>query len=146
MPYNRPGDVITVVASKPAVHGQAVIENGIPGIAHKAQQLTAFVDPASAAATQIAIGEEFEESIDGLVEVARSGNLATADVGAGNVSDIYIKESDNTLGMQAQGLTTPALTAGWRKFGKVVERDATRTPQVLRISLDMAYAVKGNDA
>lgn len=146
MPYEGLGVRHTATATKVTVHGAACIENGFEGIAFKVAQLSRFVDPSSAAATQIAIGEKFEIQVGGIHEVPRSGNLATADVGLAAVSDIYIKESDNTLGLAAQGLTAGVLTAGWKKFGKVTARDTSRTPQVLRVNSNDLTRVVGRDS
>jgi hypothetical protein len=131
------------VATKTTVHGAACIENGFPGVAFKNAQLGRFVDPSTAAATTVAIGEAFEIQVGGIHEVPRSGNLAAADVGAAAVSDVYINSADNTLGLAAQGLTGAVLNAGWQKFGKVTFRDTTRTPQVLRVNANDLSYVRG---
>jgi hypothetical protein len=145
MPYSGPGKRHTIPAATKAVkHGKPSIENGIPGIAFKVAQLGAFVDPTVAAATLIAVGEAFEIDPHGIHEVERSGTLATGDIGAAAVADIYIKVADNSLGLAADALTASKLNAGWQKFGKVVERDASRTPQVLRVDCDLRDVMVGD--
>lgn len=143
MPYEGVGMRHRAVATKVTVHGAACIENGFPGIAFKNAQLGQYVDPSTAAATQIAVGEGFEIQVGGVHEVPRTGNLATADVGAAAVSDVYILSTDNTLGLAAQALTGAVLTANWQKFGKVTFRDTSRTPQVLRINANDLSLIRG---
>lgn len=143
MPYEGLGVRHKAVATKTTVHAAACIENGFPGVAFKTTQLGRFVDPSTAAATTIAIGESFEIQVGGIHEVPRTGNLATADVGAAAVADIYIRDVDNVLGLAAQALTGAVLSAGWSKFGKVTARDATRTPQVLRVNANDLSILRG---
>lgn len=144
MPYEGLGVRHTAVATKLVKHGGATIENGFPGIAFKVKNLGRFVDPATAAATDIPIGEVFEIQVGGIHEVPRAGNLAAADVGAAGVSDIYIRDADNVLGLAAQALGADnVLDAGWSKFGKVTERDTTRNPQVLRVNANDLAMVRG---
>lgn len=147
MPYSGPGQRITAVGGngRVIVHGKPCVWNGIPGIAFKVAQLGPYVDPNTAAAGQIAANETFELDPLGIHEVVRAGNLAAADIGAAAVRDIYINSADDALGVAAQGLgAAPALAAGWLRFGIVVERDATRSPQVLRVDLSLAHQVRGN--
>lgn len=136
MPYEGTGVRHTATQSKAAgvAHGAACAENGFVGVAFKIEQLDRFVRPESAAATLIDQNEVFEIQIGGIHEVPRTGNLATADVGAAAISDIYIRETDNVLGLATQALTGAVLNANWRKFGKVTGRDTSRTPQVLRVN------------
>lgn len=143
MPYEGVGVRHRAVATKNTVHGAACIENGFPGVAFKNTQLTRFVDPSTAAATLIAIGESFEIQVAGVHEVPRTGNLATADVGAAAVSDIYILSTDNSLGLATQALTGAVLNANWQKFGKVTARDTSRTPQVLRVNANDLSLIRG---
>lgn len=143
MPYSGPGQRFTLIAARNVQHGKPAVASGHAGIAFKVEQLGPFVDPALAAATQIDAAEAMELDTHGVHEVTREGNLATADVGAAAVSDIYIQETTDTLGLAAQALTGAVLNANWRKFGKVVERDASRTPQVLRVDLDAKEQVRG---
>lgn len=143
MPYEGVGVRHKAVATKAVVHGAAAIENGFPGVAFKTIQLTRYIDPSTAAATLIAIGESFVIQVGGVHEVPRTGNLATGDVGAAAVSDIYINSADNSLGLAAQALTGAVLNAGWQKFGKVTARDTTRNPQVLRVNSNDLSLIRG---
>jgi hypothetical protein len=142
MPYEGLGVRHTAVATKLVKHGAACIENGFEGIAFKVRQLGRFVDPSSAAATDIAIGEVFEIQVGGIHEVPRSGNLAAAVVG----DDVYIRTTDNVLGLAAQGLTAGVLTANWKKFGKVTALDTSRSPNVLRVNSNDLGRVVGRDS
>ncbi|MCA1571160.1 MAG: hypothetical protein LC798_12755 [Chloroflexi bacterium] len=147
MPYSGVGKRQPFALARAAAHGAPVVVAvgavggglGIPGIAFKVDQVGTFVDPSAAAATQIAAGVVAEIDFDGIHEAARSGNLATADLG----TDIYIQNSTDTLGLAAQALTGAVLNATWLPFGKVVERDALRTPQVLRVALNLRSLVRG---
>lgn len=143
MPYEGVGLRHRAVASKVTPHGAACIENGFPGVAFKNAQLGRFVDPSTAAATQVQIGEAFEIQVGGVHEVPRTGNLAAADVGVAAVSDVYIDSATNTLGLAAQALTGAVLNAGWQKFGKVTQRDTSRTPQVLRVNANDLSFIRG---
>lgn len=144
MPYEGVGLRHSAIASKAVVHGAICEENGFVGTAFKTAQLGRFVDPSSSAATTVQVGEPFEIQLGGVHEAVRTGNLATADVGAAAVSDVYINTANNALGLAAQGLTAAALNAGWQKVGKVTARDATRTPQVVRINANFLEFVRGN--
>jgi len=147
MPTENPGIKHTAIFTKITDHGAPCVENGFPGVAEKVAQLGSYVDPASAAARQIAVGEEGEIVYRGEVEVARAGNLAAADVSADDaVSAVYIRVADNVLGLAAQALAAGALNAGWVKFGRISERDASRNPQVLRVSLDARNTIPGDAA
>lgn len=136
MPEQAPGARHTAVATKACVHGQIVTEDGFVGEAFKVDQPDRFVRPADA--DDIAIGTEFEIQLGGIQRAPAAGNLAAADVG----DAIYIKVSDNTLGVAAQGLTAGALTAGWRKVGKVTEVDPTTNPDGLRINCNVTDQVE----
>jgi hypothetical protein len=146
VPYSSPGKRISATGGngRTIVHGKPAVWNGIAGIAMKVAQLGTFVDPAAAAATQIAATETFELDVQGVHELTREGNLATADIGAAAVSHIYINSANDTVGLAAQGLAAAVLNAGWLPLGIVIERDPSRTPQVLRVDLDLRDLVRGN--
>lgn len=130
MPYSGPGARVRAIATKAVNHGQTVIENGIPGIAAKSTQLGPFVDPATAAATQIAIGEEFIIMVGGVAEVpyARWSVGGPPTVGMAT----YIVPADNTL--------SNAAAAGVNKrYGLVQEVDAARS--VARVNTNVAGAI-----
>src|SRR4051794_24550959 len=106
MPYVGPGNQHTIpVTARDHVHGAAAFEDNMAGVIEKVGNLGAFVDPASAAATLIAAGSEAELTVTGIVEVPRTGNLAAAVIG----NDIYIRGTDDVLGLAAQALTTGVL-------------------------------------
>lgn len=136
MPYEAPGARHSVDAAvKACVHGQIVEEDGFVGSAFKVAQPDRFVRPADA--DDIAVGEDLEIQLGGIAETPATGNLAAAVVG----TDIYIRVADNVLGVAAQGITAGALTAGWRKVGKVTEIDLSRNPDVLRINTNVTDQV-----
>lgn len=145
MPYEGVGLRHSAICTKQVKHGAICEENGFVGTAFKTAQLGRFVDPSTSAATDILVGESFEIQLGGIHEAVRSGNLATADVGAAAVSDVYINTANNALGLAAQGLAAAVLNAGWKKVGKVTARDATRNPQVVRINSNFVEFVRGND-
>lgn len=144
MPYEGIGKRHTVDGvAKACKHGQIISEDGFIGTAFKITQIGRFVNPSSAAAQDIVVGEDCELQLGGIAEAPASGNLATAAVG----SAIYIDTATNTLGLTAQAITTGnALNAGWLPVGKVTEIDASRNPDVLRINLEVAYLVRGVQA
>lgn len=138
MPYEGRGERHTATATKVSSHGQIVAEDGIVGSAFKVSQLSRFVDPTTVAATQIAIGEDFEMEILHIGEAPASGNLAAAAKG----SQVYINTANNTLGLAAQALAAGNLSAGWLPVGIVTEVDNVRSPAVLRINLGLAHLVR----
>lgn len=144
MPYSGPGKRLDAVGGngRTITHGKPAVWNTIPGIAFKTQQLDAFTDPSVAGATQIAATETFLLDVQGIHEVVRAGTLATADVGAAAVSHIYIHSTDDGLGLAADALSTGNLSANWFPFGVVIERDTSRSPQVLRVDMSLAYLCK----
>jgi hypothetical protein len=142
VPYEGVGIRHTAVATKAVIHGNPTIEDGFEGIAFKVKQLGQFVDPTNVAARTIEVGETFEIQVGGIHEIVRSGNLAAAVVG----NDVYIKVSDNTMGLVAQGLTSGVLTSGWKKFGKITARDTSRSPQILRVNSNDLGRVVGEYA
>lgn len=122
MPYEGLGARHTAVATKVCKHGDLVVEDDFVGTAFKVEQLGRFVDPLTAAATQIDVGEEFEIQLGGVHEVAASGAVAAAAVG----DPIWIDPTDNSLEV--------ATGVGYLPVGVVTEVDASRTPDVLRIN------------
>lgn len=125
MPYNRPGKMKYVTATKAVDHGMPVTELGIVGTAVKQKK------PASGAASgspqkNIAISEPFAIISKGIVQVPDTGSgVAAAAVG----TPIYIIAASNLL-------TTSS--AGNVKFGMKVEGAGVRgTPAAMcRIDLD----------
>lgn len=125
MPYNRPGKMQYVTATKAVDHGMPVTELGFVGTAVKQRK------PGSGAASgapqkNIAIAEPFAIITKGVVQVPNTGSgLAAAAAGTA----IYIIAASNLL-------TTTATSN--IKFGVLVENAGTRgTPAAMcRIDLD----------
>jgi hypothetical protein len=126
MPYQGLGARRTSVATKACAHAQIVTEQKFVGTAFRVEQLGYFVDPSNAAAKAIDIGDVFEIQVGGIHEAAKSGTLAAAALG----DRIWILPATNALALDA-GATTGAFPVG-----VVDEIDATRTPNVLRISAE----------
>lgn len=126
------------LATKQCKHGQIVTEQGFVGAAFDQEQMSRYVDPTSAAATNIEIGDDMTIQLGGTHEAPCTGNLAAVAVG----NDVYIQASSNTLGLAAQALTTGNLNAGWLPVGKVTSIDLVRNPDVAIINANMAHLVK----
>lgn len=95
MPTQGPGLRHDTTATKAVLHGDPVVENNYIGIAFKNTQLTAFIDPLTTAARQIAVGEQFTVVLEGMTEVRSAlvpGGLAITPGTA-----LYISGADNTL-------------------------------------------------
>ena len=76
MGYTAPGERVTRTAIRVFANNSPVVVNGVAGWGLKVKQLDRFVDPSSAAATQVGIGEVFEHIVVGVHEAPKSGGLA----------------------------------------------------------------------
>lgn len=124
MPYNRPGKLYYTTATKAVAHGDAVIENGISGVAVKQKVAPFGTGPATNAALYtVQIGEDFGIIDKGIVQVAAVSTPAKGDA-------IYITASSNALTKTASGNV---------KYGVVVEIAGQRgTPTgKMRVDLDL---------
>lgn len=126
MPGQGPGVRVPSIATKAVNHGETVVENNIPGIAAKTKQLTAYIDPSTAAAKQIAITEAFIIMVGGVVEVPYARWSVGGPPTVGMVS--FIVAADNTL--------ANAAAAGRIRYGVVQELDAVRS--VAKVNLNLA--------
>jgi hypothetical protein len=122
MPYEGLGARHTATATKACVHGQVVTEDNIVGSAFKAEQIDRFVHPDDA--QDIAIGEEFEIQVGGVVEIPLEAPYAAAAVG----DPIWIDPADNSLD-DATGI-------GYLPVGVITEVDTSRTPDVARVNTE----------
>lgn len=125
MPSEGPGSRYSVIATKAAIHGRPVVENGHPGIAAKSTQAApAYPTTTNAtAAKNIAIGEEMVIMLTGLHEIPSS--LLPAGAVAG--TPLWIVAADNTL--------QNATAAGRVKFGVVSSIDATLGRALVNLNL-----------
>lgn len=126
MPYQGPGARSTQTATKLCVHGSIVIEHKVVGTAFKVSQMGRYVDPVSAAATQIQIGDVFEIEVGGVLEAPAAAGVATAAIG----DLIWITPATNALKLAAGTAT------GDIPVGVVQEIDTIRNPDVLRIQTE----------
>src|SRR5260221_202149 len=110
MPLQGTGKRHVAIATKTVVHGAPVCEDGYPGIAAKSTQLGRYVDPASAAATLIAIGEDFVIMLGGVQEVLAAnvpGGVGAAPPG----TPVWINEDTNALVLPVAEVQTLTVTA-----------------------------------
>ena len=128
MAYTGPGERVQRTAVRVFTSNSPVVVNGVPGWGAKVAQLDRFVNPASAAATQVQIGEAFTHFVVGVHELPAAGLVAGAVVG----SKIWIDPDDDVVKL------TPA--AGDLPLGVVDEIDASRTPAVLRVNMNERWA------
>lgn len=125
MPYEGLGARHSTVATKAVTHGRPCVEDGFPGIAAKNSQLDRFVNPATAAATQVIVGESFMIQLGGIHEVRGTdipGGIAAAPKG----TPIYITTATNAIVLAAG--------AGIVKYGRVTEVVAAR--DIVRVNAD----------
>lgn len=91
--YDAPGRRLKKVAVRALVDGQACVVDNTVGFAFKSEVLTRFVDPETAAATAIAVGEEFVMFQGGIHELALSGGLS----GVSEGDKLYIQPADDSV-------------------------------------------------
>lgn len=123
MPYSGNQHRREAVAVRTIVHGAPCIVDNFPGIASKAQQLTRYVDPNTAAARTIAVGERFVQQLGTEAEVIGAnidGGVAAATLG----TLLYIIPTTDRLTTTATGNVA---------FGRVTE---VRTDRV-RVNLNV---------
>lgn len=95
--YDAPGVRREATATKVTPTNTPCVENNIVGWATKVAQLDRFVRPTDAEATEIAIGEHFEQFVGGTHELALSGGLSAVAVG----QRLYIDPLDNSVGVSS---------------------------------------------